>query len=376
MIFPYLYTDMSAKHILIVSIMLLNALSARALGQADVTAASDTIRFDDGSWYTGGIADSLFNGYGKMVYADSTVYEGEWRDGLWNGQGLLFYPDGDSYEGQFLNHEFYGYGIYYYADGGVYKGYWANGMYNGAGTMEYADGSSYTGAWKDDKKEGLGVYYDAQNVMLVKGYFVNDRFSYAVNQEPVSEPQNEPVVKDSLYHHKYDMSCGLTYGTGQLFSLHFDYYLTNSFFIGLNTGFDPIEHRIGQPPTAIDDETGLEVTLVGWDWYNDEILSDKTYTSFRIAAECGFSLGWFSIGTSLGIGLRNSVRNCKSLEHNDSYYEPGTLYYRTKLTGVKPDFTLFTDFVISRSVPYVQSCSFRAGWGNLDGVFIGLSAQF
>ena len=56
---------------------------------------SDTLRFDDGSWYVGGIADSLFNGQGTMKYSDGTIYSGEWKDGLWNGKGNLRFPDGD-----------------------------------------------------------------------------------------------------------------------------------------------------------------------------------------------------------------------------------------------------------------------------------------
>ena len=92
MIFPYLYTDMSFKHAVILSIL---SVCTTLLHAATVIAdaPADTIRFDDGSWYTGGIADSLFNGYGKMVYADSTIYEGDWRDGMWNGKAYVGIAD-------------------------------------------------------------------------------------------------------------------------------------------------------------------------------------------------------------------------------------------------------------------------------------------
>ena len=59
------------------------------------TESIDTLRFDDGSWYVGGITDSLFNGTGTMKYSDGTIYSGEWKNGLWDGTGTLRFPDGD-----------------------------------------------------------------------------------------------------------------------------------------------------------------------------------------------------------------------------------------------------------------------------------------
>lgn len=392
MIFPYLYTDMSRKQILIVSMLLLNVLSARALAPDGDVLSGDTILFDDGSWYTGQVADSLFNGYGKMVYADSTVYEGEWKNGLWNGKGKLFYPDGDSYEGEFMEHEFSGYGVYLYADGAKYDGYWENGMFNGAGTMNYADGSTYSGSWKDDMKDGLGFLYDNQAGVLYKGHFENDSYVSPISSnyheniygtfESVSdydfdgffyEPPRRP---DTLFHSKGDMMAGITAGTRHMFSFHFDYYVTNRFFAGARIGLDPNDHTVGESSEAVDDETGEQISLVGWNSYVDEIMSEKEYTNFRIAGECGLSWGWFSLGMNLGIGLRHTIRNCKSLEHNDSYFEPGTLYYRDRITGAKFDYGVFTDIVLSRSIPVFHSCSLRTGYGSLDGFFIGMSVIF
>ena len=389
MFFPYLYTDMSRKHALIVSIMLLNVLSARALAPADDVIDSDTILFEDGSWYVGHVADSLFNGYGKMVYADSTVYEGEWKDGLWNGKGKLSFPDGDSYDGNFLEHEFSGYGVYLYSDGAKYDGYWANGMFNGAGTMNYADGSTYTGSWKDDMKDGLGFLYDEQAGILYKGYFENDRYISSVSSNSGNiydkfgaspdfdgffyEPPRRP---DTLFHSKGDMMVGFSVGTGHMVSLQFDYYVTDRFFAGAKIGLDPAEHTVGVSSETVDDETGEKYSLVGWNSYMDEIMSQKEYTNFRLSGECGLSWGWFSLGMNLGVGLRHTVRNCKSLEHNDSYFEPGTLYYRDRITGAKLDWGIFTDIVLSRSIQRIHSCGLRAGYGSLDGFFLGMNVIF
>ena len=386
MIFPYLYTDMSFKHAVILSIL---SVCTTLLHAATVTAdaPADTIRFDDGAWYTGGIADSLFNGYGKMVYADSTIYEGEWRDGMWNGKGWLSYPDGDSYDGQFLDHEFCGYGTYIYSNGAMYEGYWQHGMFNGPGTMEYADGSTYAGNWKDDMKDGMGVFYDASTGTLMKGYFINDEFSHSVSsQEQETEPETSyspvfpiwsPANKERInFHYRNDFHAGITYGSRQIFSIYGDCYLTDRFFAGATLGFNVIDYRVGKPSESTDDETGERITLVGWDDYPDEIMTETEYSMFRLAAECGYSWRWFSVGTAVGFGLRNTIRNCRSLEHNDSFFAPGTLYFREQSSSIIFNYDFFADFVMNRTIPFFHSCSLRAGWGKMNGLFMGLSVAF
>ena len=65
---------MLLKRLVILSILSVSFLVARASDSND-TIPQDTIWFDDGAWYVGEIADSMFNGYGRMFYPDSTVYE-------------------------------------------------------------------------------------------------------------------------------------------------------------------------------------------------------------------------------------------------------------------------------------------------------------
>ena len=166
---------MSLKHFVILSILSVSFLVAHASDSNDATP-QDTIWFDDGAWYVGEIADSMFNGYGKMFYPDSTVYEGDWKDGLWDGKGTVMFPDGDSYSGDFREHQFSGYGKYIYSDGAVYEGNWKDGLFNGAGTMHYADGSVYAGEWTNDRKNGIGVYFDSSTEALYEGVFSNDMY--------------------------------------------------------------------------------------------------------------------------------------------------------------------------------------------------------
>ena len=383
MIFPYLYADMSIKRAVILSILSVSILVVHARAVNDTIATVDTIWFDDGSWYMGQIADSLFNGYGKMVYSDSTVYEGEWKDGLWDGYGEIYYPDGDSYKGNFSEHEFSGYGTYIYSDGTRYDGTWQYGMFNGSGTMYYSNGSLYTGEWIDDMKDGIGVFYDSSTRVLLKGEFLRDEFigssdnyddNYYSSRDNNLQNQNyykPPVRPDSCWHFRRDAYLCVAYGTNQILSLHADFYSSKRFFAGFSIGFNTISHEIGKVSETYDDETGEKITLIGWDWYNDEILTEHTFTSFKLAAECGVSWGWFSIGGAAGFGLQNTVRNCRSLAHNNSYYEAGTLYYRSKITGAIFAYDIFTDFILSRHIPYFHSCAIRTGYSNIDGLFIG-----
>ena len=393
MIFPYLYTDMSFKRVFILSILALSAFS-HASAQ-NVPQVSDTIRFDDGSWYLGQIADSLFNGFGKMVYADSTVYEGEWKDGLWEGKGEIRYTDGDSYSGQFSRHEFNGYGTYRYSDGAVYEGYWKDGMFNGSGTMNYADGSIYAGEWSNDMKNGVGVLYESQTGLLLKGEFFNDLFNGPFENEgsigsgssytPVLQPSVNmadpslyfpPVRPDSCWHYRDDVLLCISYGTKQMLSLHTDIYLSKRFFTGFSIGFNTVGRRMGEASVTYDDETGDKITLIGWDWYPDEIMTEDTFTLFRLSGECGVSWGWFSLGAALGVGMKNTVRNCRSLAQNDSYFEAGTLYYREKITGAKFMYDIFTDFVLNRSMSAFNSISARTGYSNTDGAYLGIGISF
>lgn len=383
MIFPYLYTDMTIKHFLIVAFLFLQVHIAHAYAANNMVAATDTIRFDDGSWYVGGIADSLFNGYGKMVYPDGMVYEGEWLNGLWNGKGKLSYPDGDSYNGQFLNHEFCGLGTYIYANGDTYNGYWEHGMFNGAGTMEYADGSTYSGSWKNDKKDGIGILFDAPTGVLIKGYFENDRFSHPINnQEETTQPESQDYTyqeshdKQEPFHCKGDITMGLSYGFKQFFFADAGYYLSDSFFAGMSLGFCPTVHHDGYESIIYDQETGQAITLVEWDWYPDEILTEDTYNLFRLSAVGGLSWKWFTLGASAGIGLWTTIRNCRSLAHNDSYFEPGTLYYRKQLASVAFCYNVYTDIILSRTVRPFYACSMRVGYGNFEGLFVGLGFVF
>ena len=382
---------MLLKRLVILSILSVSFLVARASDSND-TIPQDTIWFDDGAWYVGEIADSMFNGHGKMFYPDSTVYEGNWKNGLWDGRGTVSFPDGDSYRGDFREHQFSGYGKYIYSDGAVYEGNWKNGMFNGAGTMVYSDGSIYAGEWTNDRKNGVGVYFDSNNEALFEGVFSNDLYIGPISNNSNQSSENPKEIKSidtwseyslttparpsSCWHSRGDSYVSLTYGTNHILAVHADFSMSKRFFAGFSLGFNTTNHKIGQVSVTYDEDTGEKNTLIGWDWYLDEIMTENTYNMFRMNGEFGVSWGWFSLGTSAGISLKNTVRNCRSLEHNDSYYEPGTLYYREKVTGARFAYDIFTDFILTRSIPNIFSCSMRTGYSNIDGFYIGAGLTF
>ena len=383
MFFPYLYTDMSLKHLLILSLLLPCALCIHA------QTHNDSICFEDGSVYIGQIADSLFNGRGKMVYADRTIYEGEWKDGLWNGKGELLYPDGDSYSGEFREHKFNGYGTYIYADSSRYEGYWENGMSNGAGTMNYANGSTYTGKWENDMKEGPGVYYDANDNTLYKGYFHNDYYLtsnydvyYDVYRGYIEEEDLLPEQEQTESGDRFVIYTGFSCGWGQMLSAQFDIGPAQGLFGGICVGLDIASHGKGKQSYIYeyDDEVGYNVMVeyVKWDEYMDEVITEKTYPKIEILGEFGWRWSNITLGGSAGISIDKTYRNCRGGQ--GSPFGSNEFYYREKASGCGFSYRLFSDILLKRfyapHLPDLANISFRVGYGNCDGLFMGLGICF
>jgi hypothetical protein len=58
--------------------------------------------------YTGQYKDDERDGYGEMVWTDTSVYKGEWIRGIQHGHGKMIFPDGTEKEGYFDNNVFKG----------------------------------------------------------------------------------------------------------------------------------------------------------------------------------------------------------------------------------------------------------------------------
>ena len=75
------------------------------------TKTEGTVRFADGSLYTGELMDNLQHGKGTYRSAVGTYFEGHWAFGKRNGQGTEKYPIGNVYEGNWLEDQKHGYGV-------------------------------------------------------------------------------------------------------------------------------------------------------------------------------------------------------------------------------------------------------------------------
>jgi len=56
-------------------------------------AGFGTLKYKDGSVYTGHFIEGLKHGQGMQRYRNGTIYDGMWENDLMNGEGLLTLPD-------------------------------------------------------------------------------------------------------------------------------------------------------------------------------------------------------------------------------------------------------------------------------------------
>lgn len=365
--------------ILAISIFCTLPLSAKNnKEQTPKSAPIDTLFFEDGSRYIGYITDSLFNGYGMMLYSDSTYYEGEWKDGLWNGYGFLRFPGGDTYKGAFVNHKMEGSGIYAYSNGAKYEGNWKNNMFDGVGTLEYSDGGYYSGEWKEDQRHGMGVMYSVPDSALYSGIFENDIFieNQAISNQAISNQStsyNGNSQNKSQYYTEDNIS--VTYGSGGLISFSYSLDEENSFWGG-TMSLNAKKYRRGESAKYYN-EDGILVVLAVWDEYEDDEISEGKYTIANFMVNRGWKIteNW-DWGLSAGFGINQKYKNCQSrgLENSCTEFDVGELYYKTKFGGLRLSYGIFTRCYI----PYKDNMDFsiNIGAGNVEGVFFGVGLRY
>ena len=117
-----------------------------------------TVKFSDGSKYSGQVIGLNFNGEGVYKDSEGNTYKGIFVNGLIEGKGEATYSDGSTYAGGFHEGKRDGYGELTLKDGGGYKGYHSEDKKSGYGVYTYPDGSVYKGYFKDDMRHGQGSY--------------------------------------------------------------------------------------------------------------------------------------------------------------------------------------------------------------------------
>lgn len=86
---------------------------------------------------------------GTMRYPNGSVYTGQWKNGIMHGNGTMRWNDGSWYAGQWKNGKRTGYGTYRWPNGDRYVGGWKENTMFGRGTMYYNGGRVMEGIWKE-----------------------------------------------------------------------------------------------------------------------------------------------------------------------------------------------------------------------------------
>ena len=87
--------------------------SSKCISNTKSSAGSFAISLDNGDVYTGDVNnDGKFHGNGTMKYADGSLYTGEWRDNKRNGKGCIKYANGNSYDGEWRDDKRNGHGVF------------------------------------------------------------------------------------------------------------------------------------------------------------------------------------------------------------------------------------------------------------------------
>ena len=157
-----------------------------------------TVNDINGNVYTGFVVNGIYEGQGKMTYANGETYEGDWRLGKRNGKGILRYKNGKiKYDGEWKEDKRHGYGSSYGIIGNRYEGFFSNDKNFGKGTYYNSNGDSTVAISTDYYScKGTRYYKNGETITgeWVKGY----KEGKFVHKYPNGNIINEYYKKDSL----------------------------------------------------------------------------------------------------------------------------------------------------------------------------------
>lgn len=126
-----------------------------------------TMRWEDGSHYKGEFERGLKQGYGEFTYDDGTKYQGDWNRDKMEGQGAYIWSCGHEYVGDFKNDHMEGQGTILLINGESYSGAWRKGLVDGYGTFTHLDGRKYQGMNKAGNRHGIGmIIWETQDTLF------------------------------------------------------------------------------------------------------------------------------------------------------------------------------------------------------------------
>lgn len=116
---------------------------------AGQVAGEGSLRYPDGTQYTGTLRNGMPDGRGYFQDPDGTQYEGDVRMGERTGTAEVLSPNGDDYKGELKNGKRDGTGVMVWALGGRYEGVWKNDQPHGPGKIVYAGSPAREAAVQD-----------------------------------------------------------------------------------------------------------------------------------------------------------------------------------------------------------------------------------
>lgn len=138
----------------------------------DFQVREDTIKYADGSEYTGQVlGKNLKHGMGTYKDASGAIYSGEFKYDVVDGNCKAVMSDGSTYEGEWIEGNPHGMGKSMYPQGGTYQGDFVKGGRHGWGVMNFLSGDVYEGEWECDKIHGQGRWTYSNDGSYFQGRF-------------------------------------------------------------------------------------------------------------------------------------------------------------------------------------------------------------
>ena len=193
------------------------------------------IFYPNGEFYEGEMANSIYNGKGKLINENKDIFIGEFLDGEKIGEGKINFSDGVVYTGNFFKNNFNGYGVLDLGNGLIYKGNFGNNFLEGKGTLinneekyegdfeknlfhgkglyTYNNGDEYEGDFEFGIRKGKGIYRQKDG-LIFEGFWENNvpngfgKINYNGNVIKCNyhngKIMDRPVDENGLYHNNID----------------------------------------------------------------------------------------------------------------------------------------------------------------------------
>lgn len=119
-------------------------VSKKAIKNNCVISEENTIHYNDGSYYIGGIVNGKPQGKGTMYYNDGSILQvNSWRNGRAYGFGNRYFGNNKTYIGMFKDGHRFGWGTLI-CDDKVTRGNWKNSGLDGYGFRQFVNVSGKT----------------------------------------------------------------------------------------------------------------------------------------------------------------------------------------------------------------------------------------